>query len=445
MGSDWDYINEHMGGHDADGMPNFVHGFSDEENQSPYVDKSPRRPVEEFPLWLHDKTGLSIEEQLVLESLRTLTLLLKDQSDSAFFCFDEELSFYEFDKAEFEAGQACFYADELVEKKELMEEKELAYEIALDEYTVVKNAYFRARWLANQPAEVRIVLNEEAKRPPEELIDLVKIQVHGSPYPLFVATTGLSMDLNRELLLEAVRNPVLSETTALNFTNEGLKADRELVLEAVRNYGQALEYADDTLKADRELVLEAVRNSGLALQFAADTLKTDRELVLEAVRNYGQALEYADDTLKADRELVLEAVRNSGLALEYADDTLKADRELVLEAVRNSAKSTEFNSYHIELGRVLQFASYTLKADRVMMLEAVRNDGLSLQFGSDALKADRELVLEAVKNDGRALEFTSDALQADRELVLEAVRNNSWARQFASYEVVDDLEMQNLF
>jgi len=29
--------------------------------------------------------------------------------------------------------------------------------------------------------------------------------------------------------------------------------------------------------------------------------------------------------------------------------------------------------------------------------------------------------------------------------VLEAVRNNSWARQFASYEVVDDLEMQNLF
>jgi len=395
MGSDWDYINEHMGGHDADGMPNFVHGFSDEENPSPYVDKSPRRPVEEFPLWQHDKTGLSIEEQLVLESLRTLTLLLKDQSDSAFFCFDEELSFYEFDKAEFEAGQACFYADELVEKKELMEEKELAYEIALDEYTVVKNAYFRARWLANQPAEVRIVLNEEAKRPPEELIDLVKIQVHGSPYPLFVATTGLSMDLNRELLLEAVRNPVLSETTALNFTNEGLKADRELVLEAVRNYGQALEYADDTLKADRELVLEAVRNSGLAL--------------------------------------------------EYADDTLKADRELVLEAVRNSAKSTEFNSYHIELGRVLQFASYTLKADRVMMLEAVRNDGLSLQFGSDALKADRELVLEAVKNDGRALEFTSDALQADRELVLEAVRNNSWARQFASYEVVDDLEMQNLF
>ena len=424
MGSDWDYINEHMGGHDADGMPNFVHGFSDEENQSPYVDKSPRRPVEEFPLWLHDKTGLSIEEQLVLESLRTLTLLLKDQSDSAFFCFDEELSFYEFDKAEFEAGQACFYADELVEKKELMEEKELAYEIALDEYTVVKNAYFRARWLANQPAEVRIVLNEEAKRPPEELIDLVKIQVHGSPYPLFVATTGLSMDLNRELLLEAVRNPVLSETTALNFTNEGLKADRELVLEAVRNHGWALAYADEILKSDRELVLEAVRNSGLALQFASDTLKADRELVLDAVRSIG----WFDTS-----------------ALQFASDILKADRELVLEAVRSAVKSSEFNSYHIELERVLEFASDTLKADRVMMLEAVRNDGLSLQFASDALKADRELVLEAVKNDGRALEFTSDALQADRELVLEAVRNNSWARQFASYEVVDDLEMQNLF
>jgi len=24
-GSDWDYINEHMGGHDSDGMPNFMH------------------------------------------------------------------------------------------------------------------------------------------------------------------------------------------------------------------------------------------------------------------------------------------------------------------------------------------------------------------------------------------------------------------------------------
>ena len=32
MGSDWDYINEHMGGHDEDGLPNFMSepGFSDD-------------------------------------------------------------------------------------------------------------------------------------------------------------------------------------------------------------------------------------------------------------------------------------------------------------------------------------------------------------------------------------------------------------------------------
>ena len=48
---DWDYINEHMGGHDADGMPNFVHGFSDEEEKIQYVDKSPYRPVEKYSCW----------------------------------------------------------------------------------------------------------------------------------------------------------------------------------------------------------------------------------------------------------------------------------------------------------------------------------------------------------------------------------------------------------
>lgn len=32
MGSDWDYINEHMGGHDEAGLPNFVSrsGFADD-------------------------------------------------------------------------------------------------------------------------------------------------------------------------------------------------------------------------------------------------------------------------------------------------------------------------------------------------------------------------------------------------------------------------------
>lgn len=34
-GSDWDYINEHMGGHDEDGLPNFMSepGFADNESR----------------------------------------------------------------------------------------------------------------------------------------------------------------------------------------------------------------------------------------------------------------------------------------------------------------------------------------------------------------------------------------------------------------------------
>ena len=38
MGSEWDYINEHMGGHDEDGMPNFVSqpGFADD---SEYIEE----------------------------------------------------------------------------------------------------------------------------------------------------------------------------------------------------------------------------------------------------------------------------------------------------------------------------------------------------------------------------------------------------------------------
>ena len=332
---DWDYINEHMGGHDADGMPNFVHGFSNEENKSLYVNKSPRRPVEKYPVWLHVKTVLSVGERLVLESQRTFSLSLKDQSDSAFFCFDEELSFYEYDKAEFETGKACFDADQLIEKKELVEEKELAYDIALDEYTVIENAYSRARWLACQPAEVRTVLNAEARRPPEELIDLVVIRVHGSAYPLFVATTGVSMDLNRELVLNAIKNEDAPHyffhqhyDREFAFSSDTLKADRGIVLEAVSHDGGSLEYASNILKADRELVFEAVRSSGWALEFAADTLKADRELVLEAVKNNGRALEYASDALKADRELVLEAVKNDVGALEHASYELVDDPEM---------------------------------------------------------------------------------------------------------------------
>jgi len=37
-GSDWDYINEHMGGHDEDGLPNFVSEPSFADNVDEYIE-----------------------------------------------------------------------------------------------------------------------------------------------------------------------------------------------------------------------------------------------------------------------------------------------------------------------------------------------------------------------------------------------------------------------
>jgi len=41
MGSDYDYINEHMGGFDEDGLPNFMSepGFADDDYQTNLVEK----------------------------------------------------------------------------------------------------------------------------------------------------------------------------------------------------------------------------------------------------------------------------------------------------------------------------------------------------------------------------------------------------------------------
>ena len=419
MVSDWDFINEHMGGHDAEGMPNFIHDFSDEGNNSwQEKDGSPYRRVEEYSCWigphtfLADQLGLSVNERLVLESLRTLTLSLKDHSDSACFWYEEELRFYETDKAEFERGESDFYADDLLEKKALVDEKELAYEIAVDEFMAIENAYYRTRWLAEQPAEAKTVLTAESKYPLEGQRQVVEIRAPSldlpyrrPTYPLFVATSIISMNLNRELLIEAIR----LDKRALNFANGSLKADRELVLEAVKNCGSAIEYASDALKADREVVFEAVKNDAYALRYdsalkhASDNLKADREFVFELVKLHGLALDYASDALKEDRELVLEAIKNGYFSLNDASDALKNDREIVFKLIKVS-------------GRGLEYASDALKADRELVLEAVKKLGSELRYASDALRGDRELVLEAVKNCGWALKYASDILKADQEL-----------------------------
>ena len=60
-GSDWDYINEHMGGHDEDGLPNFMSqpGFADD---SYYVKKDPDyfETFQEAMAWAKRNPGKTI-------------------------------------------------------------------------------------------------------------------------------------------------------------------------------------------------------------------------------------------------------------------------------------------------------------------------------------------------------------------------------------------------
>lgn len=60
-GSDWDYINEHLGGHDEDGLPNFMSepGFSEKEHQ---VDREPSHfdTFQEAKIWAKNNPGRSI-------------------------------------------------------------------------------------------------------------------------------------------------------------------------------------------------------------------------------------------------------------------------------------------------------------------------------------------------------------------------------------------------
>jgi hypothetical protein len=411
MSSDWDFINEHMGGHDANGLPNFVHNFHDfkeEEYDDRYVVYDPYRPVEKYPTWIGPRAplgkllGLSVEKALAIEALRALAWSLKTRCDSANVQFEVELSSYEYDKAEFEAGYAAFCAEDLGEKKALVDEKELTFEIAFDEFTVINNAYSRASWLAHQPVKERAVLSTEAKLPPEKLFELLETQVQGVTYPLFEATTQLSIELNRKLVLDAVKN----DDSALGYASGIFKFDRKMVLDAVKSDGSALDGIFDTFetfKDDQELLLEAVKEYSWALDDATDSFTNDRESVLDAIKNHGFDLRDASDALKDDRELVLEAVRHHGFSLKYASDSLKGDRELVLEAVRLDNSS-------------LNYATDALKDDRELVLEAVRHHGLSLSYASDALKDDREVVLEAVRHHGYSLRYASDTLKADQEL-----------------------------
>ena len=66
------------------------------------------------------------------------------------------------------------------------------------------------------------------------MMELVKRQ----PYALRLASAALKDD--REIVLEAVKQPVYAQWYALQYASAALKDDREIVLEAVKQRGSAL-------------------------------------------------------------------------------------------------------------------------------------------------------------------------------------------------------------
>ena len=106
----------------------------------------------------------------------------------------------------------------------------------------------------------------------------IKVQLANDKFQddngFFLVSESIGINVNREEMLEAIRNDV----DAIEYASDSLKADREFVLEAIKIDPWLIEYASDTLKADREVMLEAVRNDGLVLEFASEELQNDPEL-----------------------------------------------------------------------------------------------------------------------------------------------------------------------
>eukprot|EP00966_Prymnesium_polylepis_P056511 1307605-Prymnesium_polylepis.1 len=121
-------------------------------------------------------------------------------------------------------------------------------------------------------------------------------------------------------------------TTALEFADEKLRADREVVLVAVSSCWFALQFASDELRNDETIVLQVVRCHGWALQFASEKQRANKMVVLEAVRCHGWALQFASDELRANKTVVLEAVHANCAALRFASPELQVDPQLWLLA-----------------------------------------------------------------------------------------------------------------
>lgn len=107
MGSDWDYINKHMGGHDENGIPNFVRvsGFSDDTDVKNSIDEEIDMKSEKYYYILENLIERIEMESLSLKSitnaeLDTLKYLLSEIYSAEYYSEDGSnniKSTYDFD------------------------------------------------------------------------------------------------------------------------------------------------------------------------------------------------------------------------------------------------------------------------------------------------------------------------------------------------------------
>jgi len=154
-------------------------------------------------------------------------------------------------------------------------------------------------------------------------------------YPKVLKVVNKCFKKDKEVVLAAVTHPDYSGGS-FEYADNSLKKDKEVVDAAIKRYGPNLEYADSFFKKDKKFVMKIFEtnmyDNGYALEYVDEGLKADKEVVLAAVNLTPDSIEYADDSLKADKEVVLASLASPGDSFKFVDKSLKNDKDVILAA-----------------------------------------------------------------------------------------------------------------
>lgn len=153
-------------------------------------------------------------------------------------------------------------------------------------------------------------------------------------YPAVLKVVNKCFKKDKEVVLASLTHS--GYYGSLAYADDSLKKDKEVVEAAIARYGPNLKYADSSFKKDKKFVMKIFEtnmyDNGYALEYVDDGLKADREVVLAAVNLTPDSIEYADDSLKADKEVVLAALASPGDSFKFVDKSLKNDKDVILAA-----------------------------------------------------------------------------------------------------------------